>query len=601
MRLQYKLFTFFIILLIIFGAATIIFTSTILKKELENRLIAREKLGLEVLESRIFPYIANKDYVTVTSILFEEKEIKKESIYYIVVYDKNKNIISHTFLNEIPEHVKYYVQDTGDFFTTEFKINNVPVIEMTAIIREGAYEVGHLSIGYKKDYIDNIVSQIIMAIVNIIIILIGLSIILSLFLSTFIVKPVKELSRGMEEVSKGNLSHKLEVASKDEIGELADVFNKMAEDLEKSHNELQESEKRYRMLFESAGDGIFILDAEGEKTGRIVAANQAAADMHGYTVNELLTLNITDLDTPEAAREAPDRIRRMLNGERIKTEITHRRKDGAVFPVEISAGLLELGSHKYIFAIDRDITLRMQAEEEIKKYARELEESNRMKDLFTDIMHHDLMNPLNIAKGYAELLREVETDSRKAVYFETIERNLIKGIDLMESTTMLSKLEKLESIEFKEMDLKEVIAGVIETLNPMVTGAQMTIENNINLSMPASANKIIEEVFINLISNAIKYATEGKRIVVDGADNGGFWRIRVIDFGEGIRDENKTMIFERFHRMEKKGVKGSGLGLAIVGRIMELHKGKVWVEDNPEGGSVFVVEIPKDPVFKYGV
>ncbi len=594
MKLQYKLFTFFIILLLIFGAATIIFTSTILKEGLENRLIAREKIGLEVLESRIFPYIANKDYVTVTSILFEEKEIKKESIYYIVVYDKNENILSHTFLNEIPEHVKHYVnEDTGDFFTTEIKINNVPVIEMTTLIREGAYEVGHLSIGYKKDYINNIVSQIIRAIVNIIIILMSFSIILSLFLSTFIVKPVRELSKGMEEVSKGNLSHKLEVASKDEIGELADVFNKMAEDLEKSHNELQESEKRYRMLFETAGDGIFLLDAEGEKTGRIVAANQAAADMHGYTVNELLTLNITDIDAPEAAREAPNRIRRMLKGERIKTEITHRKKDGAVFPVEISAGLLELGSHKYIFAIDRDITLRRQAEEEIKKYARELEESNRMKDLFTDIMHHDLMNPLNIAKGYAELLREVEIDSRKAVYVKTIERNIVKGIDLMESTTLLSRLESMESIEFKEMDLREVIAEVIESLSPMVTGAQMTIENNINLSMPARANKIIEEVFINIISNAVKYAPAGKRIIVDGEEKGDCWRIRVVDFGEGIKEPYKAMIFERFHRKEKKGVKGSGLGLAIARKIMELHKGRIWVEDNPEGGAIFVVEIPR--------
>ena len=594
MKLQYKLFTFFIILLIIFGAATIVFTSTIVKKELENRLIAREKIGLDVLESRIFPYIANKDYLTVTSILFEEKEIKKESIYYIVVYDKNENIISHTFLTEIPEHVSNPVhKDIGDFYTTEYRIYDVPIIEGTINIKEGAYEVGYLSVGYKKEYIENIVSQIIGVIVNIIIILMGLSIILSLFLSTFIVKPVKELSGGMEEVSKGNLSHKIEVASKDEIGELASVFNKMAYDLNKSHNELQESEKRYRMLFENAGDGIFILEVEGEKRGGIIAANQAAADMHGYTVNELLTMNIKDVDTPEAAELVPDRIRRMLNGEKIKTEITHRRKDGAVFPVEISAGLLELGNHKYILAIDRDITMRRKDEEAIKNYAGKLEESNRMKELFTDIMHHDLMNPLNIAKGYAELLREIETDSRKAVYVETIERNISKGIDLIENTTLLSRLENMESIEFKVLDLKDVIAAVIENLNPLVTGAQMTIENNVTLSMPARANKIIEEVFINVISNAVKYAPAGKRITVNGEDNGDFWIIRVADFGEGIKDAYKAIVFERFRRTEKKGVKGSGLGLAIAKKIMELHKGRIWVEDNPEVGAVFVVEIPK--------
>jgi len=121
----------------------------------------------------------------------------------------------------------------------------------------------------------------------------------------------------------------------------------------------------------------------------------------------------------------------------------------------------------------------------------------------------------------------------------------------------------------------------------------MSIENNILDNMPAKANKIIEEIFTNLISNAIKHAQKGKRIVVDSKDEGNFWLIRVLDFGAGIKDANKKLIFERFQREEKKGVKGSGLGLAIVGKIVELHNGRIWVEDNPEGGAVFVVEIPK--------
>ncbi len=138
---------------------------------------------------------------------------------------------------------------------------------------------------------------------------------------------------------------------------------------------LLESENRYRMLFERAGDAIFILDAEGEKAGQIVAANQVAAEMHGYSVDELLTLNITDLDTPDNAREAPRRIRRALEGEWIKVEIMHRKKDGTLFPVEVSAGLLELGKHKYILAFDRDITERKRAEEEQEKLIQALQDA----------------------------------------------------------------------------------------------------------------------------------------------------------------------------------------------------------------------------------
>ncbi len=355
---------------------------------------------------------------------------------------------------------------------------------------------------------------------------------------------------------------------------------------------LLESEKRYRTLFESAGDAIFILDAEGERAGHIVAANKAAAEMHGYTINEMLTLNIKDLDTPETAQEAPDRIRRMLKGERIKAEITHRRKDGTVIPVEVNAGLLEIGDHKYILAFDRDITERRQAEEAIKRYAGELEESNRMKELFTDIMHHDLLNPLNIVSGYVEILAESEKDPQKSSYLGTIERNLHKGIELIESATRFSRLESLESIEFEDVDLREIICQVIEALNPLASRAGMMIENDTG-SMPARANKIIEEVFANLISNAIKYASGGKKIIVNGCDGVDFWRIRIIDFGEGIKDPDKTMIFERFYRKEKKGVKGSGLGLAIARKIVELHRGRIRVEDNPEGGAIFVVELPK--------
>ena len=103
------------------------------------------------------------------------------------------------------------------------------------------------------------------------------------------------------------------------------IISRLVSRRKRAEEAFRENEKRYRMLFENAGDAIFILDAEGEKPGRIVSANQAAAEMHGYTIDELLALNITDLDTPEAAKEAPERIQRILKGEGIKAEASHRK------------------------------------------------------------------------------------------------------------------------------------------------------------------------------------------------------------------------------------------------------------------------------------
>ena len=177
-----------------------------------------------------------------------------------------------------------------------------------------------------------------------------------------IAQPVKALSQATARIKDGDLDYRIEGLA-DEFGEVAASFNEMSDSLKHYIREVEESEKRYRTLFESAGDAIFIVEAEGENPGKIVDANPAAAKMHGYTVEELLQLNLVkDLDTPDAAKDAPERIQRILNGEWISAEINHLKKDGTVFPVEISAGLLTYMGRKYILAVDRDISDRKKME-----------------------------------------------------------------------------------------------------------------------------------------------------------------------------------------------------------------------------------------------
>ena len=110
------------------------------------------------------------------------------------------------------------------------------------------------------------------------------------------------------------------------------------------------------------------------REGRIIDTNKAAAEIHGYTIDELLTMEITDLDTPETAQKAPERIKRILHGEQVKAEATHYTKNGEIVYVEIIAGLIELDSHKYILAFDRDITRRKLIEQERETLIRELQD-----------------------------------------------------------------------------------------------------------------------------------------------------------------------------------------------------------------------------------
>src|SRR5208283_2498694 len=129
---------------------------------------------------------------------------------------------------------------------------------------------------------------------------------------------------------------------------------------------VEESEKRYRTLFESAGDAIYIIEAEGGNAGRIAAANRAATVMHGYSVEELVGMSICDLHAQEGAREMYDCIAKILGGECISKEMAHVRKNGAVFTVEISACMLELDGNKYVLAFYRDVTRRKELEQALR-------------------------------------------------------------------------------------------------------------------------------------------------------------------------------------------------------------------------------------------
>jgi len=229
-----------------------------------------------------------------------------------------------------------------------------------------------------------------------------------------VAQPVKVLSQATTRIKEGDLDYRIEGLA-DEFGEVAASFNEMSDSLKHYIRELEESEKRYRTLFESAGDAIFIVEAEAENPGRIVDANLAAAEMHGYTLDELLELNLVkDLDTPDAAKEAPERIRRILNGEWISAEITHRKKDGTVFPVEISAGLLTYMGRKYILAVDRDISDRKKMESFILQSTLDWEDTF---DTITDMItiHDKDFNIIRANKAAKEMLKLPAVAVTKAI------------------------------------------------------------------------------------------------------------------------------------------------------------------------------------------
>ncbi len=230
-----------------------------------------------------------------------------------------------------------------------------------------------------------------------------------------------------------------------------------------------------------------------------------------------------------------------------------------------------------------------------ERYAKkELEHSNELKDLFIDIMRHDMLNTVGLVKGFTDVLLKQVTDEDQLNMLKTITRNNLKMISLIENAASFSKLESIEHIQLKQMNLHSILDDVIKSFSDQITDKQMKVDLIMEGEAQTMVNPLIEEVFVNLISNAIKYSPEKSMINIDVVDSADEWIVKVIDQGEGIAAEDRSQIFERFMRVGKTNVKGNGLGLAIVKRIMDLHEGEFGVEDNPKGkGSVFWVSVRK--------
>ena len=352
---------------------------------------------------------------------------------------------------------------------------------------------------------------------------------------------------------------------------------------------IEESEKRYRLLFESAADAIFILDAEGDQVGRILQANQAAARMHGYTVDELKTMKVQDLDTPEVAAAASSRIGRILGGEWIKLEMVHRRKDGTVFPVEVSAGLLEAGRHKFILAMDRDITERKQAEKELQRTER-----IRISGELATGLAHEIKNPLAGIKVSMEVLSQEASlsDEDRDVLNRVVGE--IKRIEfLMRGLLNFANPPKPQLLSTDVNSILETVAVLVlkERSRDRKHPIQLVRDLQADLPEIMADPMQLKQIFMNLILNATDAMPDGgtltmRTFFVRVSHSLG---IQLSDTGKGIDTASIGRIFDPFFTTKAKG---TGLGLSITKRLIEEHGGTIRIRNNSDGGATCSILLP---------
>lgn len=343
------------------------------------------------------------------------------------------------------------------------------------------------------------------------------------------------------------------------------------------------SEKKFRALFEMAGDAIMVSDATNR---RFVEVSQTAAEQRGYTVEEMLNLSSADINAQDsdASRNWYQLIRDQGHA---AYESLHRRKDGSTFPVEINARLITIGDDQYIETIARDITERKHIE--------------MLKDEFVAVASHELRTPLTAIMGAVGLVKSGVTGELPE-----------KSKDLME--VAYSNCERLSLLVNDLLDMTKLETGAME-FDQALVDVQSLVDESISANaafalqfetefvVTGSGTKAqvlgdrhrLSQVMANLMSNAAKFSPQHRPVEISVQDRGPEVRISVTDYGTGIPVEFRDKLFDKFSQADTTDSRtkmGTGLGLSITRAIVERHNGTVGFETQLEQGTTFFVDLP---------
>lgn len=299
-------------------------------------------------------------------------------------------------------------------------------------------------------------------------------------------------------------------------------------------------------------------------------------------------------------------------GEKADVHFVLRSDKALYLHVKITPLKNEKGDVQAILVVAMDITskIRLQNQlersyEKLTQTYQELERVTKMKTQFIDVVSHELRTPLTVMRGYIDLVESeysAKLEPKFGSRLKIIKANTDKLYSLVESMLDVSRLEKGSLMIHPEpVRIDAILEDVVRTMNHDAEVKNQTLTLDIEGKMPLimADRRRLKDVFSNLIDNALKYTQEGGRIQVSARDEGRMLHVWVKDNGVGIPLESLGKIFDRFHLVTSNDlshqVNRLGLGLPIAQGIIDAHGGRMWVESQVGKGSVFHVDLPKEP------
>jgi len=401
------------------------------------------------------------------------------------------------------------------------------------------------------------------------------------YINRNITEPLGEMLDLTRQLQVGEFSRRVLVRSTDEIGQLSRAFNELSQTLEEMFQTVHDRENKLNAILTSMEDAVLAVDTNY----KLILANRRMAEMINEDVSSLMGKDLTEaFQSYQLVEVVSDTL---STGKAIDTEIRPELSSQQVLAVTSSPLEDEAGKTIGVVIVLRDVT--------------ELRLLESMRREFVANVSHELRTPLTSIKGFVETILNGKTDDEAFVqrYLSIVSGETDRMITLINDLLDLTKIEsRRQKLVFEEVNLKEIFDDTITVLASKAEEREVAVENRLDDLIVLGNPKMLRQVAINLVDNAIKYNKQGGQVWIEAAVNDGIASISVTDTGIGIPSEHLERVFERFYRVDKgrsRQMGGTGLGLSIVKHIIERHKGRIWAESEYEQGTTitFTLQVAK--------
>jgi len=407
-----------------------------------------------------------------------------------------------------------------------------------------------------------------------------LTVVLGFFIARSITVPINDVTEKAKKMSQGDFSQEVSVRSDDEIGRLAEMFNLLREKLDFTLAEINSEKNKLEAILKNMADGLLAVDTEG----RIILANRAAMQMLGMKQQEMEKRTYDEIMSDFSEELMFEHIRENCLERGYHKTI---EKAGRFYDVRYDRFKDESGRDTGMIVVLLDITEQQKLE-------------NMQRDFVANVSH-ELKTPLTTIKSYTETLVNTEINDCRTIgqFLNIIDEEADRMNRLVRELLQLSKLDNKQEKWFKkDTNLVNVVKAAL--IKVEMTAANKLLAINCHFDPKQKVMTVIDrdridQVLLNILSNAIKYTPKGGHIDVDIYKEEDWAKVQISDSGIGIAEKEISRVFERFYRVDKarsREMGGTGLGLSIARQIIEDHGGDITIQSKLNHGSKVTISLP---------